>query len=153
MNLGGSERGEESVLGGSAHVVTRIRQRGRGPYEPAGRIAEDLLRSRRGTCASFPSSTADPHRCPYRPSRCEAAFPQGSRTLAASDVDRLIKGRCERGESLDTFANVAIHGGAADPEPGGQIGVGLAFPQVGQHKQRLAAGFQPHNQQVGKGSL
>jgi hypothetical protein len=41
------------------------------------------------------------------------------------------------------FADVAEHRGRADREPGGQVGVGLALPQMRHHEQGLLVSGEP----------
>jgi hypothetical protein len=59
--------------------------------------------------------------------------------LAARHLDRVGEGGCQRSQGVDRLADVAEGHGRADPEPDREIGVGLAFAQVGQHEQGLVA--------------
>ena len=66
------------------------------------------------------------------PSRITNALPRG-------DLDRLLQGRGHRGEQLECLAHVAVDRRGPDPEAAGQIRIGLALAQVGDHQQGLAA--------------
>jgi hypothetical protein len=60
--------------------------------------------------------------------------------LAHDDSHRAGQVRCQRGQKLDGFVDVAADGGQTDAESGGQAGAGVAAAQMGQDQQGLAAG-------------
>lgn len=67
---------------------------------------------------------------------------QEDERLRRGDPYGLGQGGREVGQELDSLGDVAVGGGGADVEPGGELSVGLPVAQMGKRKQGLAAGGQ-----------
>jgi hypothetical protein len=65
--------------------------------------------------------------------------------------DTVLGTHSHRSHQLEGFAQVAVDRAGTDPKAAGQIGVGLAFAQVGHHQQGLLSGVQatPSGAQLG----
>ncbi|GAB3170863.1 hypothetical protein GCM10027162_11820 [Streptomyces incanus] len=63
---------------------------------------------------------------------------QDHERLGPDGLHRLGQGRGEGGQDVDYLAYVAIDRRDADAEPGGELGIGIAAPQVSQGEQGLA---------------
>lgn len=64
---------------------------------------------------------------------------QDHERLAPGVLHRLGQGRGEGGQDIDYLAYVAIDGRDTDVNPGGELGIGIAAPQVSQGEQGLPA--------------
>lgn len=125
----------DSVLPGGSQVVGRAGQGWRDPEQSSERVDEDL----------------DVHPVTFM-------FPGVVRGIGGDAVDRqqgavedyerlrpdrhhrLVQERGAGGQGLDGFTYVAVHGRDPDAEPGGELGVSVTAPQVGQGEQGLTSG-------------
>lgn len=111
----GVDKSSKAAEGGAALAQLQVQD------DDIGRAA------RRGpgmTCTSMPSFL-----CFARMEGAAAVRSMGRRhagrhriRLCGGGLHRVGEGRCEGGQELDGLGGVPVHGGGADPEPGGELG-------------------------------
>lgn len=123
---------------------------GRGPDQPSGRVGDDP----HAHPVSFvfsrvvrPVPTAGhAHSLDTRQRAVE-----NREHLAPNNLDGLLEARGHHGEYLGCFADIAKRRGRADPEPAGEIGIGLTLAQVRDEQLRRRPNIQatPPGAQLG----
>jgi len=104
----------------------RAPQHRRDPYQPTDRVRDDLhiqpvtLVLARIEAAVVVAGHADPIDTQQR-------AVEDHERLAGRDRDRLLQGRGHRRQQLERLAHVPVHRRGPDPEPAGQIRIGLAL--------------------------
>jgi hypothetical protein len=63
--------------------------------------------------------------------------------LRRRGADGVGQGGCEGGQEVDGLGDLPVGGGGSDAESGRELGIRVAYPQVGEREQGLAAGAQP----------
>jgi hypothetical protein len=122
----------DAVLPRGGQVVSRAGQSRRGPEQSSEGIGEDL--DVHAVAFVFPGVVRGVGGDAV--DRQQGAVEDDER-LRPNRRHRLVQGR---GEGLDGFTYVAVRGRDPDAEPGGELGVSVTAPQVGQGEQGLTSG-------------
>jgi hypothetical protein len=126
------------VFAGGHQVVRCSGQRGRRPEQPPAGIGQHLHVP---AVMSFLPGVVGP--VGGDPVDRQHGAVQNHVRLRAGRRHRFVECRCKRGQNVDRLADVAVHDGERDAEPGRELRVGVTAPQVHQGEQDLTARGQP----------